>query len=183
MLESEIILYCAPTLAGLKTANMFSYKPCHMDHLYMEICQANSKLNEKGVFIEVLKTGHSRVLLYVYRKKKLKEDLKKRGAGSILKRCGYETAETEACIGYLKTRFSKYDCFPHEVGLFLGYPIHDVQGFIEQKGKNFKYTGIWKVYENEEETRAMFRKLRKCTRIYKRLFEDGISIGQLTVAV
>ena len=25
MLESEIIAHCAPTLAGIKTANMFSY--------------------------------------------------------------------------------------------------------------------------------------------------------------
>ena len=74
------------------------------------------------------------------------------------------------------------DGFPHEVGLFLGYPLDDVTGFIEQKGKNYKCCGIWKVYGNEKQTQMLFRKLKKCSEIYRRLFADGRSILQLTVA-
>ncbi len=182
MLEAEIIACCAPTLAGLKTANMFSYKPRRMEELSLELRQANSKLNEKGVFVEVLKAGERRVLLYVYRKGMLETDLRREGATGLLRSCGYENAEPEACIRHLKTRFAGYDGFPHEVGLFLGYPLHDVMGFIEQKGQNYKCTGIWKVYDNEKETQLVFRKLKKCTKIYRRLFENGRSIGKLTVA-
>lgn len=183
MLESDVIAYCAPTLAGLKTANMFSYKPLQMEGLDAEIRRANGILNEKGVFIEVLKSNDARALLYVYRRKKLEADLKREGARRLLEQCGYGDTESEACIGYLKTRFSQYRDFPHEVGLFLGYPLHDVVGFIEQKGQNYKCTGIWKVYDNEKETQQTFRKLKKCTEIYRRLFAGGRSIRKLTVAV
>ena len=66
------------------------------------------------------------------------------------------------------------DGFPHEVGLFLGYPLDDVTGFIEQKGKNYKCCGIWKVYGNPtSRPRMLFRKLKKCSEIYRRLFADG----------
>ena len=47
-------------------------------------------------------------------------------------------------------------CFPHEIGLLLGYPIEDVEGFIANKGKNYLYAGYWKVYENVEEKKLLF---------------------------
>lgn len=182
MLESEIITYCVPTLAGIKTANMFSYKPLRMDELFLEIQSANKKLNEKGVYLEVLKIGDSRALIYVYRRKKLEDDLKRESVGLLLKNCGYTGQEPEQCIQQLKRRFSQHSDFPHEVGLFLGYPLDDVKGFIDQKGKNYKCTGIWKVYGNEKETQSIFRKLKKCSEIYRRLFDGGRSILKLTVA-
>ena len=46
--------------------------------------------------------------------------------------------------------------FPHELGIFLGYPLADVKGFIEHNGKDFLYQGYWKVYENVEERKKMF---------------------------
>ena len=182
MLESEIIAHCAPTLAGLKTANMFSYKPADMELLEREIRDGNEKLNGKGVFIDVLKTGEARVLVYVYRKKRLQRDLCREEVRCILADCGYEDPEPADCIRCLKRRFSGAECFPHEVGLFLGYPLSDVVGFIEQKGKNYKCAGIWKVYGNEEETRNLFRKLKRCTDVYIRRFAKGASITKLTVA-
>ena len=68
------------------------------------------------------------------------------------------------------------------MGLFLGYPLDDVTGFIEQKGKNYKCCGIWKVYGDEQKTQVIFQKLKKCSEIYQKLFADGRSILQLTVA-
>lgn len=38
--------------------------------------------------------------------------------------------------------------FPHEMGILLGYPVEDVEGFIINNGKNELYTGYWKVYDN-----------------------------------
>ncbi len=39
--------------------------------------------------------------------------------------------------------------FPHEIGLFLGYPPEDVCGYIRNKGKCQKCTGHWQVYGDE----------------------------------
>lgn len=45
MLESDIVAHCAPTLAGIKTANMFNYLPDDMEKLHQEIQEENCKLN------------------------------------------------------------------------------------------------------------------------------------------
>ena len=74
------------------------------------------------------------------------------------------------------------DCFPHEIGLFLDYPLPDVVGFIEQGGKNCKYCGIWKVYSNECETKALFDRFRKCKEVYQKVFARGRTLADLTVA-
>ena len=54
MLEAEIIAHCAPTLAGIKTANMFTYTPVSRNELCTEIEEENRMLNCRGVFVEVL---------------------------------------------------------------------------------------------------------------------------------
>lgn len=182
MLENGMIRHCAATLAGIKTANMFSYKFLTIDSLQQELQEANQKLNEKGVFVTILKIRDSKALIYVYRKSRLESDLSQDEVKELLAGCGYQELETDDCIKQLKERLIQYECFPHEVGLFLGYPIPDVKGFIEQKGKNYKYSGIWKVYGDECETKKIFKKLEKCAEVYTRLFADGRSIIQLTVA-
>ena len=152
MLESDIVAHCAPTLAGIKTANMFNYLPDDMEKLHQEIQEENCKLNSKGVYVEILRTGEKRALIYVYRKNRLEADLNGKGAESILQTCGYECGETDCCLRKLQERFFQYEC------------------------------GIWKVYGDEHKSRMTFQKLKKCSEIYQRLFADGRSILQLTVA-
>ena len=81
-----------------------------------------------------------------------------------------------------KRRLFENRSFPHEIGLFLGYPLDDVIGFIRNEGRNCKYTGFWKVYCNEEEAARIFEKFRKCRDVYMRLWQQGKSVLQLTVA-
>lgn len=182
MLEAGIIKHCAPTLAGIKTANLFSYRYYNIDELHQELQESNEKLNEKGVYVEILRASESRALIYAYRKKKLEADLCRDGAKKLLRECGYYSAGTRECLELLKQKLSHDENFPHEIGLFLGYPLPDVKGFMEQKGKNFKCSGIWKVYGDEVETIKLFKKLEKCSQVYARLFAGGRSITQLTVA-
>lgn len=182
MLESKMVEHCAPTLAGMKTANLFNYRFTSIDALQEEVRSQNRKLNRKGVFIEVLKAGDEQALLYVYREKRLEADLKKEGVGELLAGYGYRGCDMESCLEQLKIRLADYDCFPHEIGVFLSYPLCDVIGFIEQKGKNCKCCGIWKAYCNEHETMALFAKFKKCTDVYRKVFAEGRTITQLTVA-
>ena len=82
----------------------------------------------------------------------------------------------------LSLRLRENSEFPHEIGLFLGYPLADVKGFIENKGRNCKCSGCWKVYEDEEKAQKLFIKYRKCTDIYCQKLKEGTSILRLTVA-
>ena len=54
MLESGLIEHCAPTLAGLKSANLFNYYFDLKRDVFKELREVNQKLNERGVYIEPL---------------------------------------------------------------------------------------------------------------------------------
>ena len=62
-------------------------------------------------------------------KRQLLEDMKKPGTAEFLKWCGYEDTDPEKALIRLSRRLSESDQFPHEIGLFLGYPLGDVIGF------------------------------------------------------
>ena len=56
--------------------------------------------------------------------------LKHSAAKDILKENGYPESPGR-CVSYLRGRLAESGEFPHEVGLFLGYPPEDVSGFIK----------------------------------------------------
>ncbi len=47
--------------------------------------------------------------------------------------------------------------FPHEIGMFLGYPVADIRGFIENEGRKYLMIGYWKVYSNLSQARMIFK--------------------------
>lgn len=181
-LEEKIIAHCAPTLAGLKTANMFRLRHESKEALEEQIHSLSEKLNVKGVYVEVLKMEEEHALMYVYRSNKLKSDLALPSAMHLLEYYGYPSFDVEECLAMLKERIAQSMEFPHEIGIFLSYPLEDVLGFIEQKGKNFKYSGLWKVYGDVHEAIKLFMKYKKCTDVYRNVFANGRSLMQLTVA-
>ncbi len=181
-LEKILIEQCAPTLAGIKTASLFPIKAANKRLLKSQIAQWNIFLKNKGVQLCILKEQKETSLLYVYRTDSLEKDLHTQEAQYILSGCGYNKTASKQAIRKLKTRF--YDCaeFPHEIGLFLGYPPSDVLGFINHKGKNCHLCGYWKVYESPEKAKRTFELFDKCKKVYKRLWAEGTDIMQLTVA-
>ena len=100
----------------------------------------------------------------------------------ILRERGYITETPERCIVRLIKRMAEYEVFPHEIGLFLGYPPEDVCGFIENKACNCKCCGCWKVYSDAETAQKTFAKYKKCTEVYCSQYANGKSIERLTVA-
>ena len=55
--------------------------------------------------------------------------------------------------------------------------------FEEPPSGGFKCAGLWKVYGDEEKARSLFEKYRKCTEIYCTLWQSGLNLEQLAVAV
>ncbi|KZL90569.1 hypothetical protein CLMAG_43410 [Clostridium magnum DSM 2767] len=47
---------------------------------------------------------------------------------------------------------------PHEIGIFLGYPVDDVAFFIDCPNEKCKMVGYWKVYHDIEEAKNIFKK-------------------------
>lgn len=183
MSEEYLVRYCSPTLAGLKTGNMFSCKCGSEYELYGFLRKWNISLKEKGIRLVPLKYSEGKALVYIYRPERLSRDLSDDIAAKILTEKGYCTSNREKCLINLKKRMRNSVEFPHEVGFFLGYPPEDVRGFIEKGSGNCKCVGNWKVYGNTETAKKTFEKYKKCSRIYKTHWENGKSIEKLTVAV
>lgn len=89
----------------------------------------------------------------------------------------------ETILCQLARRLCVQQDFPHEIGIFLGYPLRDVIGFIENNGQNYSCCGHWKCYGDAEEAQKTFDSYRRCTACYKRLHAQGIPLEKLvTVA-
>ena len=79
----------------------------------------------------------------------------------------------------LSGRLGQGGPFPHEVGLFLGYPPEDVEGFCRNGGRNYKLSGPWKVYGRVEEAKVRFETFRRCRDALYRHVEEGRTLAQL----
>ncbi|MBQ7896074.1 MAG: DUF3793 family protein [Oscillospiraceae bacterium] len=182
MLEDYIVQNCAPTLACIKTANMFTCPYSSKQELVQAVRQLNMRLVPKGLRLLLLRCSESRALIYLYRPDKLRQDLSHATAARLLHCRGYDTENCERCIVHLAKKLRKFEDFPHEIGLFLGYPPEDVNGFIELGPNCCKCTGFWKVYHNEHEAQRIFESYRCCTRAYCRQYAGGADIECLTVS-
>ncbi len=182
MSEELLIKHCSPTLAGIKTGSLFA---CSFpDKARMRECVRcwNRQLTGKGLRVLPLRFQNKRALIYVYRPSRLSADLRNGVAEQLLKARGYCTDTSEKCVMHLIRRLCEYEEFPHEIGLFLGYPPEDVYGFIENKADGFKCVGCWKVYGDARAAQKTFARYKKCSDIYAVQYANGRSIERLTVA-
>ena len=131
--------------------------------VYASVEEFNRRAARRGLKIKVLCECGQRCLLMLYNERLLDRllcDSRRRG---LLERFGYGICPTaEQCLDTLSQRCCRHKDFPHEIGLFLGYPVEDVLGFILHRGCDFKLCGYWKVYGDEEKARCTFRKYDKC---------------------
>ncbi len=180
-LEPALIEHCSPTLASLKVGSLFSFfTPC-LNQLCDQACVLTRQLRQKGLSLRIIPAENGRALCYLYRGTHLERILCDPDIASFLKKQGYSCLEPQDALDTLCSRLSESDGFPHEVGLFLGYPLPDVIAFIENKGRNCLCCGHWKAYTDECGARKLFAKYNKCTEVYKRLYVAGRSLEQLTV--
>ena len=180
MLEKTLIAYGSPTLARLKTGSLFA-APCACSTLAAEIARLNEILIPRGVRLTALHGRQERTLLFLYRERELDETLHRSDVQALLSRYGYSDFSVPSALRCLSERLRAAPGFPHEIGVFLGYPLEDVIGFIVNSGRNYLCSGCWKAYGNEREARHAFARLHKCSAVYGRMFAAGYPLTRLTV--
>ena len=179
--NEKIIRHCSPTLAGLKTGSLFGQYFENREILFREVRRLNAILFPKGLRVLPLQYQNQRALIYLYRPAKLKQDFNRCEVCRILHQHGYQHEDIAGCLTKLKQKLQTEKEFPHEIGLFLGYPPEDVAGFIRHEP--CKCTGCWKVYGDELKALALFDKFQKCTDIFLHDYKNGCSLEQLAVSV
>ncbi len=180
MSTDQLVKYCAPTLAGIKTGSLFSLHFTADDYRH-DIAVFNRTMRDKDIRIIPLKVCETFVLIYMYRPEMLARDLKDPEAISILRRFGYPVSSTNRCVAGLAKRLNSSPVFPHEIGLFLGYPPSDVDGFIENPDEGYSAVGYWKVYSDVAKARRLFDSYKKCTEEYGRMLRSGRTLEQMVV--
>ncbi|MBQ9060037.1 MAG: DUF3793 family protein [Firmicutes bacterium] len=181
MSEDLIIRHCAPTLAGLKTGNIFNASYESEDELKRSLAAWNRILERRGLKATCLRTTPGRALIYVYRPQLLEKDLTGPEASEVLEGFGYVPNDPDSCIEHLASRIAPGSGFPHEIGLFLGYPPEDVKGFMRYGGKCCKTCGYWKVYGDAEAAEKRFAQFSKCTGVYLKCMACGAGLEKLAV--
>lgn len=181
MCDASLIKNCAPTLAGIKTGSLFTC-PCEDEkQLRSWIRQTNNILVPKGLRVLPLRFSEKRALIYIYRPSKLSADLSGSQASELLCSQGYRPGSCENCVVQLADKLRRQQGFPHEIGLFLGYPVEDVKGFMECGPQCCKMSGCWKVYGDETAAKKRFDQYKKCTRVYCDKWSKGSPLSRLTV--
>ena len=180
MSDDILIRCCAPTLAAIKTGSLFNCTFESRKEITDSLRALNRCLLCKGVIALPLRFRNGKALVYLCRIRMLEADLRDPQAETILRQSGYPEGTPIQRIAYLIRRLRDCETFPHEIGLFLGYPPADVLGFME--GKPCKCTGIWKVFESDEEAALRyFARCRNCTNAYLQRIHEGWSLSRLTI--
>ncbi|MCR5618090.1 MAG: DUF3793 family protein [Clostridiales bacterium] len=183
MSDRTLIRQCSPTMAGIKTGNLLMVDFAGREKIADEVAEFNRNNKGKGIAAVFLGVRNNRAIIYVFRPRLLARDLQDPSARELLFSTGYKGTSIGECIVHLRDRLSEGETFPHEIGLFLGYPPEDVRGFIENEGRNFKACGMWKVYSDENRASVLWARYKKCTSVYSRCYDNGTNIDRLTVAV
>lgn len=181
MLAWELVAHGAPTLAHLKVGSLFNAAYDSVDALMNELSVLNSELQPKGVTMTILRLRDNKALIYLYRDAEVNSQLRCPEVQSFLRGCSYESFDMQAALQHLQTRLQCCPEFPHEIGVFLGYPLSDVKAFIRNGGQNYVCSGCWKAYSNQQEAMRMFQRLRKCKDVYIKLYAEGFPLSRLTV--
>ena len=152
----RLLILSAAVLKACKPSNMIFVSLEELKLLIKELAKTNLKL-------ALLYRLDSKYLLLIYREDSLNEYLNRREILDFLQSCGYEGTCFKEFLLHMRKRISDMrsvgQTFPHEIGVFLGYPLCDIKGFLRCAGRDYLHSGYWKVYENLDSTLAKFRQI------------------------
>lgn len=204
-LESEIchgfsdciVRRAAGVVAGVKPAALFNYvvrsscARCGSKALRRTVGEVIStyarELPRYGVELLVLFADERKVVLFAYRPELVGALIAGAEEGRFLREAGYDTGSVHAVVYRLRRRMGAYyraahrggerPGYPHEVGLLLGYPLEDVQGFMRGDAETCR--GPWKAYGDRRAAQLLFGRLRKHERRCQALYQGGSSFSDL----
>lgn len=160
----RVVTQCAPVLKGVKISNLITMKPGGWRKI-------RAYLKKSRIICIPLYADAEKEVLFLYRYEQLERHLKNREVREFLRSCGYESFEVASVLVRLRRRYQLYAGiskeFPHELGVLLGYPVGDVQGFIDNRGENSLTSRYWKVYQNPKEAEKIFD-------LYDRVKEEAL---------
>lgn len=157
-IENLLVFNLSQVLAGIKPASTIALKrnkENSYDKWYKYGIDFVKSLNLD--FVELRKSNDGMVLM-IYDPEVLKDYIFNKEAKSFLIKLGYCYKEDlKLYVNKLRDRYKLFNC-PHELGLFLGIPIKDVEDFMTCTSKKCLFCGYWKVYNDCDKAMKTFKK-------------------------
>lgn len=171
LFQKKLLTHSAPTLANMKTGSLFRILKREIDNI-KECLEFFSELFcEVNLDLRILSEDEVSVLIYVYNQQKLEHILSCPRILQFLSQYGYEESNVQTNLQHLQTRLQESE-FPHEIGVFLGYPLQDVIQFIHPC-KQCLCTGYWKVYGNQKKCQKKFYRFDSIKKIMELKLSSG----------
>ena len=177
MSETEFAIgrYCGVTFAGLKVASMVNLRRGERD----VVVRLARGFRRRGFSFVCLRACGERQVLYVYHEEQLRSLLFSPDVRAFLEGFGYRYDTVGEALAQLRARMNALGAaFPHEIGVFLGYPLGDVRGFLRDPD-GCVLCGAWKVYENADEAVRTFERFRRCSDCICRHMDRGRTLSQI----
>ncbi|WP_026840578.1 DUF3793 family protein [Citrifermentans bremense] len=165
-LASFLALELAEVLQEAKPANLVCLankrRSCGRNLYLLWKEHGQALIEASGLKVRVLADRGSSVLLLLYSQSALGALLDQKSVRVILQKAGYpEPDRFEAVLSELEHRVEG-EGFPHEIGVFLGYPLKDVVGFMGWAPLSFTCQGPWKIFGNPVPSLELAENHRKC---------------------
>jgi hypothetical protein len=165
----------APTLLGSKPATLLTLSDLpHLPLLSWWDSMGQSIFKHSCISVCVMFSCHYRKTILFYQPSLVERCLRQTQIASFLRRRGYCI---EKGIAYLLTELAACfsQSFPHEIGLLLGIPLKDVQGFMGLSACPLACRKYWCVYGNPRPSlQRMSRHLRDQHHI-RSLLHQGVN--------
>ncbi len=179
-MSTQMILQCAPVIAGLKASNLLNLSRNQEENL--QDLLAGSCLEYRLLYESEYRSTYlifQRESLNAYvNQEKVQELFCIFGYGKAL--YGNKNFSLGEILDEFAIRFQHYmkerKSFPHEVGLLLAYPVEDVEGFIKHQGQHFLYAGYWKVYGKLWQKKQLFQKMEREKEAMIQLASHGVDL-------
>ena len=173
-IEYNLAYSCAPCLAGIKPSNLFSISAEDFKQFFL---LDKDLLEAKGFFLKVLCACERGVQILLYKKDSLETLIKDERVQDMLALLASRMHSSQA------DRHCKRCCsFPHEIGLFLGYPVYDVLEYYRRNGEGCIFSGYWKVYSDAEKAAEIFNRYNECKKHFALQIEKGLRLYDLLSA-
>lgn len=136
------------TIAGVKPAELLNLpSKYNCNKISWESCK-KCILKSSNIKLRVIDKYKGRRHVLFYQEQSLNNVLKQAETIKLLVELGYPRNYTlEVYLDYLTDRLNS-DEFPHEIGIFLGYPLKDVKGYLGKSNLRLVHSNGWQVYGN-----------------------------------
>lgn len=166
-LASFLALETAEVLAGAKPANLIRLsnrlQPCGRNLHLLWRSFGDSLLADSELQALPLRKNNEGSLLLFYSGDLLQQQLQYPAAASFLQQMGYPCSTSlQDPLRELQKRFRLDSDLPHEIGLFLGYPLKDVAGYMNRNELPCTGCRLWRIYGDPAPSLALGERFIAC---------------------